>query len=255
MPQIQLPIFPAQSTPINSDLAFEEREGTVWYFHGLLPVFRHGVDDIAMFRFVISQMIGNGNASQAEISRAFGVPLVSVKRAYKKFREEGGSGFFREQKPRRGHKLTEERLGEVQALLDAGMSVPAISQKIGVLPNTIHKAIRKGRLKKTEVVTPFTDDASERDARAVPSNQGERSVVDGEATMGVGTTRSMERVAVALGALEQGSVQFELVDDVPNGGVLCALAPLLAFGLLDLAEKHFSRPKGYYSKLKPRWHF
>jgi len=69
MPQIQLPIFPSQSTAITSELAFEEREGTVWYFNGHLPVFSHPVDDIESFRFFSSQLIANGNASQSEIAR------------------------------------------------------------------------------------------------------------------------------------------------------------------------------------------
>ena len=148
MPQIQLPIFPASSTPITRELAFQERDSVVWYFNGHLPVFSHPVADIASFRFFTSQLIANGNASQSEISRAFGVPLVSVKRACKKLRDEGAAGFFRPPVPRQGHKLTEQRLQEVQNRLDAGMEVPAIGAELGVLPNTIHKAIRAGRLKK-----------------------------------------------------------------------------------------------------------
>jgi hypothetical protein len=148
MPQIQLPIFPASSTPITSELAFQERDAVVWYFNGHLPVFSHPVTDIASFRFFTSQLIANGNASQSEISLAFGVPLVSVKRACKKLREEGAAGFFRPPVSRQGHKLTEQRLQEVQSRLDAGWEVPAIGVELGVLPNTIHKAIRAGRLKK-----------------------------------------------------------------------------------------------------------
>ena len=79
----------------------------------------------------------------------------------------------------------------------------------------------------------------------VPSNQGDRSVADGEAPMGVATTRWMERVAAALGALDQAEVRFERADDVPNGGVLCALAALLGFGLLSHAQSHFTTPKGF----------
>jgi transposase-like protein len=94
MPQIQLPIFPSNSAAITNELAIQEREGTVWYFKGHLPVFSHPVEDIGSFRFFTSQLIANGNASQSEISRAFGVPLVSVKRACKKLREEGAGGFF-----------------------------------------------------------------------------------------------------------------------------------------------------------------
>jgi len=148
MPQIQLPIFPASSTPITSELAFQERDSVVWYFNGPLPVFSHPVADIASFRFFTSQLIANGNASQSEISRAFGVPLVSVKRACKKLRDGEAAGFFRPPVPRQGHKLTEQRLQEVQSQLDVGMEVPAIGTELGVLPNTIHEAIRAGRLKK-----------------------------------------------------------------------------------------------------------
>jgi len=148
MPQIQLPIFPSNSTAITSELAFQEREGTVWYFNGHLPVFSHPVEDIGSFRFFTSQLIANGNASQSEITRAFGVPLVSVKRACKKLREEGAAGFFRPAVPQQGHKLTPQRIEEVQGMLDAGMEVPLIGAELGVLPNTIHKAIRAGRLKK-----------------------------------------------------------------------------------------------------------
>ena len=101
-----------------------------------------------MRQLFLRAAIANGNASQGEISRAFGVPLVSVKRACKKLRDEGAAGFFRPPAPQQGHKLTEQRLQEVQSRLDAGMEVPAIGVELGVLPNTIHKAIRAGRLKK-----------------------------------------------------------------------------------------------------------
>ena len=148
MPQIQLPIFPTSCTAITQELAFEQREGTVYYFNGHLPVFSHPVDDIASFRFFTSQLISNGNASQGEIARAFGVPLVTVKRSCKKLRDEGAAGFFRPAEPRQGHKLTDERIARAQAMLDEGFSVPAIGAELGVLPNTLHKAISYGRLKK-----------------------------------------------------------------------------------------------------------
>jgi len=71
-------------------------------------------------------------------------------------------------------------------------------------------------------------------------------VADGEALMGVGTTRSLERVAAALGMLEKAGPCFEPADDIPNGGVLCALPALLALGLLRHAQSHFTLPKGFY---------
>jgi transposase-like protein len=148
MPQIQLPVFPASSTAITPELAFEQRDGQVYYFNGHLPVFTHPVDDIASFRFFTSQLITNGSASQSQISKAFGVPLVTVKRACKKLRLEGAAAFFRPSPPRQGYKLTDDLLVQAQAMLDEGLEVPAIGQRLGVLPNTLHKAISHHRLKK-----------------------------------------------------------------------------------------------------------
>jgi hypothetical protein len=64
--------------------------------------------------------------------------------------------------------------------------------------------------------------------------------------MGVGTTRSMERIAAAMGMLDGASISFERGDDIPNGGVLCALPALLAIGLLRHVRTHFTLPAGYY---------
>ena len=130
MPQIQLPIFPTSSAYFTDELAFEQRDGTVYYFNGHLPVFSHRQDDIASFRLFSSQLIVNGNASQSQIARAFGVPLVTVKRACKKLRHEGAAGFFRPAPPRQGHKLTDERIARAQALLDEGLDVPAIGAQL-----------------------------------------------------------------------------------------------------------------------------
>ena len=72
MPQVQLPIFPAGVTHINSEVAFEERDGKVYYFNGHLPVFVHEKSALATFRLFSTQLVINGNATQAEISRHSG---------------------------------------------------------------------------------------------------------------------------------------------------------------------------------------
>jgi transposase len=95
-----------------------------------------------------SQLIANGNASQSQVSRAFGVPLITVKRSCKKLQTEGPAGFFAPAKPREGNKLTNERLKQAQALIDEGLSLPQVGARLGVLSNTLHKAVSYGRLKK-----------------------------------------------------------------------------------------------------------
>jgi hypothetical protein len=52
-------------------------------FNGHLPVFVHEKNVLATFRLFSAQLVINCNATQAQISRAFGVPLVIGKRYMK----------------------------------------------------------------------------------------------------------------------------------------------------------------------------
>ena len=64
--------------------------------------------------------------------------------------------------------------------------------------------------------------------------------------MGYGATRSLERVAAAMGALEAAPIIFEAARDIPEGGVLLALPALLAVGLLRHSAELYALPKGFY---------
>src|SRR5437773_3445734 len=59
MPQLQLPMFPAGVTEINTRVAVEAKDGRVCYIHGHLPVFQHDEKDVWSFRMFTSQMIVN----------------------------------------------------------------------------------------------------------------------------------------------------------------------------------------------------
>lgn len=150
MPQLQLPIFPVGATAITPELAFERRDNQVVYFNGHLPVFTHEVTDVASFRFFTTQLILNGTVSQGQVAKAFGVPLTTIKRCVKRYRERGAKAFFEAPRRRQGHKLTPERLEEAQALLDRGESISVISAQMGVLQTTLHKAIDCGRLRQMD---------------------------------------------------------------------------------------------------------
>ena len=145
MPQLQLPIFPAGTTLITPEIAFECREGRVTYIHGHLPVFQHAEGDLAAFRYFTSQLVVNGTVGQADIARAFQVPKVTVKRYVKRFRAGGGKEFFTPPR-RRSASVLKEEVKKAQALLDEGKSVPEVAKAVEVLPNTLHKAIRANRL-------------------------------------------------------------------------------------------------------------
>lgn len=146
MPQIQLPMFPDGVTHITSVLAFEKRDGRVTYFNGMMPVFSHDEDDVQTFRMITSQFCLNGNATQVEIAKAFGVPLSTIKRYCKLYREKGPGGFYAP-KPHRGPAvLTETVLRQAQELLDQECPVGMVAQQLGIKRNTLTKAVRAGHL-------------------------------------------------------------------------------------------------------------
>jgi transposase-like protein len=158
MPQLQLPIFPAGVTEINARVAVQIEADQVYYIHGHLPVFQHKEKDLASFRMFTSQMVVNGTVKPKEIVRAFGVPMITVKRYVKLYREHGAKGFYSAQVRRSSASvLTTEVREQAQALFDAGHSVPEVGEQLQMLTNTLHKAIRAGRLrgpqKKTSVGT------------------------------------------------------------------------------------------------------
>jgi len=239
MPYLQLPIFPAGETPITDEIAFQCKDDIVTYFYGHLPVFQHGKEDLKCFRFFTSELVINGTVRQADIVHAFGISRVSVKRYVKLMREQGAKGFFVARRRRCATVLKGEVGSRAQGLLDAGKSVPEVGRELDVLANTLHKAIRARRLRKAR------NDAA---VSAVEvSTKSDRSEADSAAEMGYATTRPLERVAAAVGALEAAPIQFEPAVDVPNGGVLLALPALLANGLLHHTRDLYCLPKGFYA--------
>jgi hypothetical protein len=64
--------------------------------------------------------------------------------------------------------------------------------------------------------------------------------------MGNAATRSLERVAAAMGALEAAPIEFQATCDVAQGGVLLALPALLAAGLLRRTPEFYQLPNGFY---------
>ena len=57
---------------------------------------------------------------KAKSSRLVGVPLTTVKRCMRRYREHGAEVFFKPPARRQGRRLTPERLKEAQSLLDQG---------------------------------------------------------------------------------------------------------------------------------------
>lgn len=146
MPEIQLPVFPVGSVEITRELACRAEDEDVVYYNGHLPVFTHAKKDLASFRLFTSQLIVQGSATQGDISNAFGVPIIAIKRATKLFREQGAKGFFAARPRREGTRLNAQKLEQARLLLLNGHPLPVVSRQTGVLTDTLRKAIASGRL-------------------------------------------------------------------------------------------------------------
>lgn len=236
MLEIQLPLFPPELTSINKEISFQKRDDRVYYFHGLFPLFSHEEKDLKSFRYITSQLIVSGRVKGIEISRAFGVSYISVKRSLKVLRKEGGEGFFKKSKVRSAHILTAEVLKKAQRILDKGHNPVEVASRLGLKADTVRKAIRNGRLHKI---------GKEKKTKEVQT-KSERALNDGQARMGIGCTRKEERIQASLGELAEAEPVFEANKDVKSAGVLFCLPSLLLNGLLKYSDDFFSLPKGYY---------
>jgi hypothetical protein len=56
----------------------------------------------------------------------------------------------------------------------------------------------------------------------------------------------LDRVAASVGILHGADIEFELVEDVPDGGVLLALPSLFLLGLLSKSPEILLTPEGFY---------
>ena len=92
--QVLLPLFPAEATLINNLVGVQMKEGTVYYFNGSMPIFKHIQSDLDGFRYITSQLIINGVCKQKEIVNCFGVSDISVKRWVKRYKGSKELGDF-----------------------------------------------------------------------------------------------------------------------------------------------------------------
>ena len=154
VPQTQMPFFPEGVTHITPLLAFRKEDGRVTYFNASMPVFVHEEADLASFRMITAQFCVNGNAKQVDIARAFGISKISLKRAVKRYREEGPRGFYGPRTRRGPAVLTPPVMAEAQRLLDEGLETPEVADRLGLKRDTLSKAVRAERLHKPVKKTP-----------------------------------------------------------------------------------------------------
>jgi transposase len=213
-------------------------------------MFQHTEDDRKSFRMFTAQLHVQGNCTQAQIIRAFGISKNSIMRSVALYRKEGINGFYRPRKGRGASVMTAEVSSQAENLLASGHPRKEVAEELGIKYDTLRKAINHGRLPEPTPSTQESQKPAVEHAMVMPSDKSSRSDADATAAeqMGMACTRSCERVFAAIGALPGGaSTRFQLCRDVSYGGVLCALAALAENGLFSHLQ---SLPviSGYYTK-------
>ena len=165
MPQMQLPVFYEGVNPITNDVGYEKKGDTVVYYCGTMPVFSHAVGDLDSFRMIVSQLYVNGTVRQANITRAFQIRPLALKRWVKRYRAGGARAFFQSRKG--GSKptvLTPEVRERAQSRLDQGQTLAEIAAELAVSYDVLRKAIADGRLQK-----PFKKKTTARSRGTTPN--------------------------------------------------------------------------------------
>ena len=147
--QTLLPIFTDEMTLITAELAYQQRDDVIYYFHAGLPVFHHAVQDRESFRLMISQFYLNGTCKQLDLVRAFGVTPISVKRAVKQYSQRGPASFYqRAAPPHQPRRLVPAVVAQAESLLAEGLDRAAVAERLGIKKDTLRKGIESGRGRK-----------------------------------------------------------------------------------------------------------
>jgi transposase-like protein len=110
---------------------------------------------VRSFRMITSFFYVKGFVQQSDLCRTFGVTPIAVKRAVKKYREEGSGGFYAERRVRGAAVLLPDVL-EKDLLAEGGVRVTAVASQLGVGADTLREAIETGRVRVKKTVNSQT---------------------------------------------------------------------------------------------------
>lgn len=183
--------FSSGVRPINPQIAVLCESGKVAHLHGHLPVFQYDQQDLASFRLFTSQMIVNGSVRHGEVARAFAVPLSTVKRYAKLYREKGASGFLTPRRRRPAAVLTDEVKAQGPRRCWRKAGAPRKPDRSWPSCRTRHAR----RSRQTICTCPVNKRLCTEDVRC--SSKGERSQIESQAEMGNGAKCTLQRVISA----------------------------------------------------------
>ncbi len=280
--QVPLPLLPhdaAEIVPGVGVVAGPDGGGVVWV-HGLATFAWDGGDEAAR-RLAAVQLVQLKAASQVQVALAFGVIPVSVWRWAKALAGGGVAGLVPGVKgPQRASKLTPQVIEQIRELDGHGAGKAAIAAAAGVSESSVRNVLRPaagGQDAGTPGGVPAGQDpadADRTDPDLADADSAGAGLADADADADSADTdrtdagfadpgfaepevlpvlpdpvpRDGERALARFGLLGQGAVPvFTPGARYPLAGLLLALPPLAASGLLDCARQVYGRLRnGFY---------
>jgi transposase len=244
-----------------------EGEHRVLFVAGL-PIHHHSVGDRVAEAYAMVMLVDNGYATQREVARAFGTCERTIRRQVARYREDGMAALATRcgwRPGRRRRPAKHRRI--IEGLKADGLSNREIARRLGLTENAIRKQVgpSEERVPRSAQL-PLVDDAGGISATAPPL---EDKVLQVEPTQqlprrpeqtprcGEETSDEDEPVAMSLdidpanrfwdrllactGLLDDAVPVFAPGSAVPGAAVLCAIPPLVASGIFQLASRTYGR--------------
>ena len=194
--------------------------------------------DVTGRRLAAVGLVATRAASQRQVAAAFGVSDSTLRRWQQDY-EQGGTDALAPQAkgPKRASRLTEDKIAEIAAARDEGLSMRAVADRTGVSLNSVSRALAPQRPEGSRPVTPGQSDAGQSDVGVL-------------APLARPAPRTAERAAAREGLLVEAPPVITQGAGLPLAGALVILPALAATGLLEIAEQTYDRARAAFYGLR-----
>jgi DNA-binding CsgD family transcriptional regulator len=218
------------------------------------------IDDRMAEVYAMITLVDTGYADQADVARAFGYTSRTLRRYQQLFQEGGLRALGRSRGRPAGTRVVDPKLHNrdktMMLLKKEGVSNREIARQLGVDEKAIRKRLRKlGWQSPNEQLTLLEEQGEPKsstaadgiapEAQAQGQSTSRRTIAENDQIETALPSsfdtnpldRSFDRVLAALGMLDDATPLFARASDLPRAGVLLAVPPLVASGVLSIATK------------------
>src|SRR6516225_6638805 len=261
---LPLPSPPSNTVIINARCSFRMEADQRAIVVAGLPVHHYRAEDTAAEAYAMVFLVESGFALQADVARAFGCSVRTVRRNQRRYAQGGMAALGHETGWRRGRRrISAKRLRRIEQMKSQGMSNRAIAHKLGVTEKAIRKQVgptrgaASGQLalpgirppkKSAATAPPASSTGGDNDDDDDPGGKRSSSAASPPAAANDdepvpksldrdASNRTLDRQLAYLGLLKDAAPLFRDGSSIPGAGVLFALPCLVESGLFRISRK------------------